>query len=196
MKRTSLALLLALTALIPLAVEAVPVTLSLDNPNQSVAAPSSGFISLNFSGTLVIDPNYQASSASLNQPFNSSNSNFLTGSFDSAFLTFFGTVGTGTYTGNFFNITVPAGTPPDLYAFQQFTSNPSLFGVVVSFVGDGLLAGPAGTPEQSASQAFSILVTNGNQVPESGSSMAFLGLSVMGIFFARRAVVSSGKQAA
>lgn len=75
MKRTPLLALLAFAIFMPVAAKAItmdPVTITLDNPNQTVAAPSSGFITLDFSGTIVVDPNYSMISIGVDDPFNMS----------------------------------------------------------------------------------------------------------------------------
>jgi hypothetical protein len=184
-------LFLAAMLLAP-AVQAVPmadpVTLSLDNPNQVTAAPSSGVTTLSFSGTVTIDPNYTPFSANADAPYNSSSTLFLSGMFDPAFLAFFfpGT-SQGTYTGTIFTLDVPAGTPPDFYGYQFMTSNLSLLklGVVVF---DDKANVVNGSLEFFAQEAFSVTVTNGNQVPESGGTLLLLGASVVGICCVRRSL--------
>ncbi len=194
--KKSLSLVAALLALVllPALAEAVlmgpsnPVTITLDNPNQTVAAPSSGFLTLGFSGTIVVDPNYTMIFAGADNPFNMSQTNSLTASFDAAFLTFFGG-GNGTYTGNIFDITVPMGTPADLYAFEELSTNPSVFSITAVPLSNAN-SPDGGPPPFTATAAFSVLVTSGstNGVPEGGSSVVLLGLSVGGLLFARRAL--------
>jgi hypothetical protein len=189
MKRTSLLALLALALFIPLAAHAIPmaaspITITLNNANQMTAAPSSGFITLNFAGTVVVDQNYQMSFAGVDNPFNMSHSNVLTALLDPAFVAFFGG-GNGTYTGNLFNVTVPAGTLADLYAFKELSNVASEF-TIQAFLLSNVNSPNGGPLPFTASYAFSVLVTNGNQVPEGGSSALLLGASVAGICFVRR----------
>jgi hypothetical protein len=189
MKRTPLLALLALAFLLPVAAEAVtmdPVTISLDNPNQVVAAPSGGFITLNFSGTIVVDSDYRLSFAVVDSPWNMSHTNFLSAFFDSAFVTFL-SGGNGTYTGNIFSVDVPAGTPADLYAFQELSNLASEL-TIQAFPFSQINSPDGGPPPFTASAAFSVLVTNGTPttVPEGGSSMLLLGAAVAGLCFVRR----------
>lgn len=182
----------ALLTLFAFTATAVPLTLSLSNPNQMTAAPSSGVTTLSFSGTVTIDPDYSPYSANFDFPYNSSSTNSLTGLFNSNFLTFFGPgTSNGTYTGVIFTIDVPSGTPADLYAYQFMSSNLSMLTLGVARNSGGCIVegcfvngGPPST--FFASQAFSVNVTNGSQVPEGGSSVLLLAASVAGLLFVRR----------
>lgn len=198
MKRTPLLALLALAIFSPLAAEAItvnPVTLSLDNPNQTTAAPSSGVTIVTFSGTLTIDPNYHFNAAGFDFPNNASSTESLGGAFDAAFNTFLATMGTGTYTGNIFSLNVPAGTPADLYAYRQF-SNLASEVRVSAFPLSNINSPDGGPPTFTASAAFSVLVTNGNTngVPEGGSTLLLLGASLAGICVVRRGLIFGGRQ--
>jgi hypothetical protein len=93
------------------------ISLTLDDPNQSVPAPASGITTVDFSGTVVVCPGCFMIGATLDNPFNSSHTSGLTGMLDSGFLTF-SQGGFGTYTGPLFSIAVPTGTLPDLYGFR------------------------------------------------------------------------------
>jgi hypothetical protein len=120
--------LLALTIFAPAVVEAV--TIDLDNPNQSVAAPPSGTTIVDFAGTITLDPNYHFTFLFLNFPFNQSGSNSLTRTVTSEFLTFLNTPAqpfTQTFTGSIFDVNVPAGTPLGLYAFDGFGGPSRIF---------------------------------------------------------------------
>lgn len=162
---------LALTIFAPAVVEAI--TINLDNPNQSVAAPSSGTTMVNFSGTITLDPNYHFTFLFLNFPFNQSGSNSLTRTVTNEFLAFLNTPAqpfTQTFTGSIFDVSVPVGTPPDLYAFDGF-GGPSRI-----FLNATL---PGGFDPISAQQTFSVLVTG---VPDRGSSILLLGLSLVALW--------------
>jgi hypothetical protein len=149
-------------------------------PNQSVAAPSSGITMVAFSGTVTLEPGWFQNTSSVGVPENSSHTAFLVPSFDSAFL---GWNGFGTYSGAIFDIAVPQGAPLGLYSLN-IDGSPVLLTLAATFVGGKFVNG--GPPAAFASQAFSVLVTNGNTVPESGSSMLLLGASVAGLCCLRR----------
>jgi hypothetical protein len=169
------------------AVQFDPVMVTLDMPNQVVTAPTSGVTLVDFTGTVFVDSNYSIDFASLDFPFNSSSSNGLIGSFNAAFLTF-ASGGNGTYNGSLFDISVPAGTPPDLYAFQQATSNPALFTVhALPFAQAFGIDSPTGEVGASDSAAFSVLVNApANGVPDGGSSVLLLGVGFAALAFTQR----------
>ncbi|MEY2486764.1 MAG: hypothetical protein QOH39_2412 [Verrucomicrobiota bacterium] len=192
-------LLLALMLFAPGIAEAIteaviidPVQVTLDMPNQIVTAPSSGVTMVDFTGTVIVAPNYRMDLASFDEPFNNSQTNFLTGTFNAAFLTFFGG-GSGTYTGSIFEINVPAGTPPDLYAYEVMSSNPSIFTVSAFFDGGVVANRPDstnGVSDVSDTAAFSVLVNAPvNGVPDSGSTLLMLGASVVALGFTQRMFV-------
>jgi hypothetical protein len=186
--------LLALTIFAPAVVEAVPLTLSLDNPNQSVAAPPSGTTILDFSGTITVDAGYRFNppgAAFIGAPFNASGSHSLDGMITAAFDAFFNDLSTstagGTFTGTIFQIFVPAGTPPALYAYHLF---PDLSDVFLRVQLDDIP-----NTEFTAQEPFSILVTGGT-VPDRGSSILLLGLSLAALCSVQRAFVSRAKRRA
>lgn len=163
------------------------ISITLDNPNQTVAAPASGFTTLTFSGTVTLDPAFAALEPFIDNPFNASQTNFLVATVDSTFSAAI-TTGLGTsYTGTLFTVSVPTGTLADLYAFN-FVDNPSVLTV---------LEYTAGGSTGEATAPFSVLVTGGNPnpggngVPESGSGVLLLGLSVTGLLFVRRVAKQS-----
>ena len=196
-KPSSLALLVcALISLGATSASAVPmtdpVTFSLSNPNQVTATPppSTDFITLTFSGTVVVDPNWRITGASPDIAYNSTGQARLTFIMITPAFTSFLSGGTGTYTGDIFSIDVLHGTLPDLYAFEFMSSNPSVFRLFASFEPACATEGcfvKGGPSTFTASQAFSVLVTNGSAVPEGGASVFLLGASVAGLVFARRA---------
>jgi hypothetical protein len=170
--------LLALGIFAPAVVEAVPITLSLDNPNQSVAHPSSGTVTLAFTGTTIIEPGFAF--GGFNQahfPFNFAGTHFLNVDFSAAFVSFFndhtGNFTGGTFTGTIFNTFVTPGDPPALYAFDG-GSSPGPAQITLTVVDAN------GVPNH-AIEAFSVRVT-GVGVPDRGSSILLLGLSLAAVW--------------
>ena len=169
--------LLALSIFAPAVVEAVPITLSLDNPNQSVVHPSSGTVTLSFTGTIIIELGFAFNPPGDvlgTQPFNFLGTHHLGGAFTGAFVTFVndhrGIFTGGTFTGTIFDTFVTPGDPPDLYAFSGggpgFNQPADLFLRV---------ADQNNQNETVAREAFSVQVTG---VPDRGSSILLLGLSL------------------
>lgn len=174
--------LLALITFAPATAKAVamPITFTLDNPNQTVMAPASGSVLVDFTGTVTVAPKFSLNGGSIDFAFNAPLTNHLEGFFTDAFNDFL-TGGTGSFTGSIFNMIVPAGTPIDLYSFNEAGSSAmvTLFG---SFNGGSRTLGEGGV---SASQAFSVKVIGGT-VPEGGSSLLLLGFSFALLFAGRR----------
>jgi hypothetical protein len=167
-----------------------PVTLTLDMPNQVVTAPTSGLTTVVFSGSFSIAPGWAAASVTVDFPTNSSQTNSLISVFDPAFIA--GYAGGSSYTGNLFDVSVPAGTPPDLYAFKFASSNPSVFSVTafqtsqangavsIDGVSPGIFTGSA---------PFSVLVNGpATGVPDHGSTLILMGASVAVLGLGRWAV--------
>ena len=167
-----------------------PVMITLDMPNQSVTGPTSGITMVDFTGTVFVDSNYRLTVVNLDFPNNSSESNFLFGTFNTSFLSFFSINGNGTYIGSIFEIQVPAGTPPDLYAFEVGSGNPAMFTAFATPLAQAYGAESInGAADASDSAAFSVLVNgNGtaNGVPDRGSSMLLLGASLVALGVIRR----------
>jgi hypothetical protein len=165
--------LLALNISAPTVVEAVPITLSLDNPNQTVARPSSGTTIVDFAGTVIVDPNFRFDLIDFDVPFNASGDSLNPGDWEPAFLTFFNSPDGGTYTGSIFHVTVSATNPPGLYQFNVVPQFPSeLFLRVIPLEGGETV---------SARETISVLVT-GVGVPDRGSSILLLGLSLAALW--------------
>ena len=173
-------------SLLALSVFAPPVgaTLVLDNFDQTVAAPLSGTTIVDFSGTETLDANahFDVGNVVFTSPFNESLSNFLTSTPTAEFLAFLNTPAqpfAQTFTGSIFDVSVPAGTPPGLYAFDSFGFPAEI--EFDSFFDDGTVA--------SIDRAeFRIQVTG---VPDRGSSILLLGLSLAALcsFHALRRLV-------
>jgi hypothetical protein len=173
-------------SLLALSVFAPPVgaTLVLDNFDQTVAAPLSGTTIVDFSGTVTLDSNahFDVTMFVLVNPLNLSLSNLLVATPTVEFLAFLNTPAQPffqTFTGSIFDVSVPAGTPPDLYGFdsQGFPAEIEL----VSVFDDGTLA-------EIDRAEFRIQVTG---VPDRGSSILLLGLSLAALcsFHALRRLV-------
>jgi len=166
----------------------VGVSVTLDNPFQTVTAPTSGFSLVNFTGTVSVDPALRIDQTRLDNPFNNAQTNSLSATYDPAFLTFAFGPGTGTYTGSLFNVNVPAGTLPDLYAFKELSTNPSVLFVEATFADQAFGAGSPNEPSFFSDDApFSVRVNApSNGVPDHGSTMLLLGVSLAGIVALRR----------
>jgi len=164
----------------------LPITLSLDNPNQITVAPSIGAVTLTFTGTVTVAQGFHFSGAFFDSAWNSSQTNFVTGSLDAGFANNWN--GIGTYTGALFTINVNAGTPADLYSFMTLSSNPSQFYVHAIF-SDTMNNDVKGETEFTANQAYSVAVTQGNIVPDHDVTLLLLGVTVGILYFARRMFV-------
>jgi hypothetical protein len=176
------AAVLVFLALTSAVVESAPLTLTLANPNQTVALPSSGITTLDFTGSITLDPGYKLGSATVFSPSNSSGTDSLIAAFAPPFITFFSVSGTGSYTGSLFTVDVSTGTPPDLYAYRVPLPTPSTF---------QLSAFNNETQDQSnASQAFSVLVTDGDgtSVPDNGKTVLLFGFSAAVIYLFQRVI--------
>jgi len=159
--------------------QAVPISISFDNPNPSVAAPSSGFVTVAITGTISIDPSYQHIGVAYSSPTNFTHTLSLTINTSVAFNLWFANNPNGTFTGTILEISVPAGTPADFYGYEVNANNLATFGIGVQPV--------TGGTSTSAEQAYSVTVTNGGAVPVSGATLLLLALSGAILFFARRA---------
>lgn len=104
------ALPLALFALLAsTAPAAAQFSVTLDNPNQIIPQPSSGVVTLDFTGTITFDAGFVLSSIMVDNPLNSSQTDFLTALNNFSYFP----PGSGTI----FSVTIPAEQLPDLYAF-------------------------------------------------------------------------------
>ena len=159
--------------------QAVPISISFDNPNQTVAAPSNGFVTVAITGTISIDPSYQHIGVAYFSPTNFTHTLSLTINTSAAFNLWFANNPNGTFTGTILEISVPAGTPADFYGYEVNANNLATFGIGVQPV--------TGGTSTSAEQAYSVTVTNGSAVPDSGATLLLLGLTGAILFFARRA---------
>jgi hypothetical protein len=168
---------LAFVALAGSRLQAVPISISFDNANQTVAAPSNGFITVIITGTVSIDPGYHLIGVALDSPTNLAHTNSLNIDTSLAFFQF-QLQGTGTFTGAILEITVPAGTPPDFYGYRTNDNNPARFGI-------GVAPNVGGAPT-SAEQNYSVTVTQGTAVPDNDETFLLLMMSSGILLFARR----------
>ena len=163
---------------------AVPVTVTLDMPNQALSAPTSGITNLIFTGTVSLAQGWQSGGATVENPFNNSKSSFLSANIDPAFLAW---NGFGSFTGNLFDVTVPAGTPPDFYGYGFLSNNPP------NFTESAFLASqPQGNAPSingnfvSAMAPFTVLVNApATGVPEQGSTLLLMGASLAALVVGR-----------
>lgn len=107
---------LILSALSVAAASQAALNLNIDTAYQTVPVPSSGTLTVLFTGTVdILLPTFDPSSAVLEFPGSASNV-FLTASFHADFLNYLGTAAPGQdYTGNLFTVDVPSTTVPDFY---------------------------------------------------------------------------------
>jgi hypothetical protein len=144
---------------------AVPVTLTLDNPHQTIAGPASGEIVLNFTGTVSFDHDFHFEEAKLDFAYNRS--------FTSAVPTEFGPVdfsdanNGGSVTGVLFTAEISSSTVPGLYGFEFGTKEPATLSI----------EGANDETFVTEMRSFSIRVTNGTAVPDESSSALLLGVS-------------------
>lgn len=147
--------------------------LNLNNPYQTVAAPSSGSISVVFTGTVdILLPTFDATQADLEFP--SDGSNFLTGAFDPAFVAYLGANLPGVdYTGNLFSITVTSTTANGFYWLNNGSLGFSPLSEFIVHAGNGV---------QTArdNEFYGVTV-----VPEP-ASMAILGLGASALIRRRK----------
>lgn len=118
------------------AVANAAVNLNINVQYQTVVAPSSGSISVVYSGTVdVLLPNWDVVGWTLEFP--SDGTNFLSASIDPGFDAYMLANNPGVdYTGNLFSLTVTSSTAPGFYYLNSGNSNPlSEFIVVASTPG-------------------------------------------------------------
>jgi hypothetical protein len=130
------------------------------------------------------------SAALISFPFNASGSHFLdtvgNDAFDAFVTDHTGIFTGGTFTGTLFNINVTPGDPLGLYAFVG-GGPPNLPSEVFLRVAD-----ENNQNETVAREAFSVRVT-GVGVPDRGSSILLLGLSLAALCSVQRAFLSRAK---
>lgn len=142
-------------------------TITLDNPLQTVSSPDNGTTTVDFTGTVRFDSLLFAV-VLLDNPSNTANTLSLQATLNSAFSSAaqFG----ANYTGSLFSVAVPIGTPPDLYGFEAELK-------ITEFSLGGATA--------SESAHFSVDVTPGSSsVPEDGPTILLLALALATLYIA------------
>jgi hypothetical protein len=148
------------------------VTITLDNPNQSVTVPASGSITLDFTGTVTIAQGATFSSSTVTSAYDSVN-DFLIPSLSGLDLS--PASNGGSVSGLLFTITIDPGTPPGFYSLNPTTS--------VNFPEYGVTAAIATGGTAFGGESYTITV-NAGAVPEPsalaltacGAGLAALGL--------------------
>jgi hypothetical protein len=149
---------------------AVPVTLTLDNPHQTIAGPASGEIVLNFTGTVSFDHDFYFEEAKLDFDYNSSSTEGIPTEFGP--VDFSNANNGGSVTGVLFTAEISSSTAPGLYGFEFGTKEPATLSI----------EGANDETFVAVMRSFSIRVTNGMAVPEkSSSALLLLGVSFVSL---------------
>jgi hypothetical protein len=148
---------------------AVPVTLTLDNPHQTIARPASGEIVLNFTGTVSFGRDFHFEEAKLDFDYNSSSTEGIPTEFGP--VDFSDANNGGSVTGVLFTAEISSSTALGLYGFEFGTKEPATLSI----------EGADDETFVTVSRSFSIRVTNGTAVPEAPSSALLLGVSFVSL---------------
>lgn len=149
------------------------VNLNLDNPFQTVVAPTSGSLVVTYSGTVDISNGWDAVSASVEFPFLTDGSAFLGNIlFTNDFLTYLGAGADVDYSGSLFTITIDSTTPAGEYWLDSSLTNASEIAINAT----------KGSANFNDNEAYSLTV---EAVPEP-ASMAALGLGALALLRRRR----------
>ena len=148
---------------------AVPVTLTLDNPHQTVARPASGEIVLNFTGTVSFDHDFHFEEAELDFDYNSSSTDGIPTEFGP--VDFSDANNGSSLTGVLFTAEISSLTDPGMYGSKFGTKEPSTLSI----------EGADDETFVTVSRSFSIRVTNGTAVPDESSSALLLGVSFVSL---------------
>ena len=149
---------------------AVPVTLTLDNPHQTIARPASGEIVLNFTGTVSFGHDFHFEEAELDFDYNSSSTEGIPTEFGP--VDFSDANNGGSVTGVLFTAEISSLTAPGLYGFEFGTKEPATLSIE---------GGADDETFVTVSRSFSIRVTNGTAVPDESSSALLLGVSFVSL---------------
>jgi hypothetical protein len=149
---------------------AVPVTLTLDNPHQTIARPASGEIVLNFTGTVSFGHDFHFEEADLDFDYNSSSTEGIPTEFGP--VDFSDANNGGSVTGVLFTAEISSLTAPGLYGFKFGTKEPATLSIE---------GGADDETFVTVSRSFSIRVTNGTAVPDESSSALLLGVSFVSL---------------
>ncbi len=172
MKKSLAVLALAVVA----ALSQAAINLNIDNPDQSVNLPTSGTVTLTFTGTITCSSDWKpdGNSFAAYPALQNSSTNLATTAFDGAYLTYIGTANYGDdYSGNLFTVTVASTDAPGYYGFLV-NSNDAAYMSVEGVHTSG--------NKFNDSESFSVTV---NAVPEP-ASMGVLGLGVAALLRRRR----------
>jgi len=161
-------ILLGLTAFVQ-SVSAVPVTLTLDNPHQTIARPASGEIVLNFTGTVSFGHDFHFEEAELDFAYNRSSTKGIATEFGP--VDFSDANNGGSVTGVLFTAEIFSSTAPGLYGFEFGTKEPATLSI----------EGADDETFVTVMRSFSIRVTNGTAVPDESSSALLLGVSFVSL---------------
>ena len=149
---------------------AVPVTLTLDNPHQTIARPASGEIVLNFTGTVSFGHDFHFEEAELDFAYNRSSTESIPTEFGP--VDFSDANNGGSVTGVLFTAEISSLTAPGLYGFEFGTKEPATLSIE---------GGADDETFVTVSRSFSIRVTNGTAVPDESSSALLLGVSFVSL---------------
>lgn len=154
--------------------QAVPVTLIVDNPHQTVARPASGTIVVDFIGTVSFGVDFHFTEAILDFEYNRFSTDCIPTDFGPLN---FSSANGGSVTGTLFTAEVSPSTVPGLYGFHFGTSEPAIFSIEGG--DDGRFV--------TVMRSFSIRVTNG--VPDASNSALLLSLSLAILLGFRRKLI-------
>src|SRR5262245_22723600 len=153
------------------------IILTLDNPDQTIAAPTSGVTDLIFTGTLSIPAGFSWDTIGVLFPHQATGE-LLFASLRQPPADYDAANNGGTLTGELFRIHVPAGATPGLYNLDSTLAAPSTFHVH---------ALGANENQENASAPYSVRVTSPAAVPEPGTlALTGLGMLGMGVWLRRR----------
>jgi len=164
---------LGLTAFVQ-SVSAVPITLTLDNPHQTIARPASGEIVLNFTGTVSFGHDFHFEEAELDFAYNRSSTKGIATEFGPVD---FSDANNGrSVTGVLFTAEIFSSTASGLYGFEFGTKEPATLSI----------EGADDETFVTVMRSFSIRVTNGTAVPDESSSALLLGLGLVPVSLLQR----------
>jgi hypothetical protein len=163
---------------------AVPVTLTLDNPHQTIKRPASGTIVLDFTGTVSFDHDFHFEEAELDFDYNSSSTKGIRTEFGP--VDFSDANNGGSVTGVLFTAEISSSTAPGLYGFEFGTKEPATLSI----------EGANDETFVTEMRSFSIRVNNGTAVPDESSSALLLGLSFVTVSLIQRRLSRSIRQRA
>jgi hypothetical protein len=150
---------------------AIPVTLIINNPHQTIARPTSGTVVLNFTGTVSFGPDFEFEEAILDIDYNHSSTSGIPTEFGP--LNFSKADNGGSVSGILFTAEVSSSTVPGFYGFHFGTGDDASFSI----------EGANGEEFVTKSRPFSIRVTNGTAVSDASNSALLLCVSCVGLFF-------------